>query len=478
MSFEAAADSADALLRSLAAALESGDAGMALASIRALPTDIRERFDVMAHEADVSGRLGRHEKEIELLRRLVAREPAMASLHVSIAHALKTVGRRDEAISAAREALAIQSDYGKAWWMLADLKNYRFDDGELAAMQAALAKPLSDADRLHLHFALGRAFEQRGNAEAAFANYAAGNAIAAVGTPAATMTVGDRVDRAIRVFTPEFFTARTGFGEESSAPIFIVGLHRSGSTLVEQILASHSEIEATAELPIVAQLFRSVALDRNLPGDTPLAKLAHLDATRAKALGAQYLERAGDYRSAGKPRFVDKMPGNWLYLGFIQLILPNASIIDARRHPMAAGFSNFRQNYGRGVSWAYTLDSIGRYYRDYLRLMRHFERVLPGKVHRVVHERLIDDFEPQVRRLLDHVGVEFEPACLDFHRSQRPVRSASAEQVRRPINREGVDQWRAFEPWLGPLKEALGPALEDWDAGPGSYRDDKDRGGK
>jgi hypothetical protein len=232
--------------------------------------------------------------------------------------------------------------------------------------------------------------------------------------------------------------------------------------LVEQILGSHSAIEATGELPIVGQLMRSIALDNTLVGVSPLEKLASLDAARAHELGAEYLARAADYRSTAKPRFVDKMPANWLHLGLMRLILPHATIIDARRHPMAAGFSNFRQNFGAGAAWTYDLEAIGHYYRDYLRQMRHFDQVLPGWVHHLVNERLIEHFEPEVRRLLRHVGVGFEPACLEFHRSTRPVRSASAEQVRRPVNREGVDQWRAFEPWLGPMKAALGPALEDW----------------
>jgi tetratricopeptide (TPR) repeat protein len=444
------------------AALEDGHAGKALAIIRDLPDALRQRFDIAAHQADLLGKLGRHEEELAVLRALIAREPPNPSLHLSVAHALKTIGRADEAITAAREAIALRPDYGKAWWVLADLKTYRFADSEVAAMQSALAAAASPADRLHLHFALGRAFEQRGEFEPAFAHYADGNAIQAAASPRAALNTGDRIDRTIATFTPEFLAERDRFGLDNDAPIFIVGLHRSGSTLIEQILASHSQIEATAELPIIAQLFRSIALDRNLPGATPLAKLAAVDQARSRSLGAEYLERANDYLSTTRPRFIDKMPANWLHVGFIRLILPNATIIDARRHPMAAGFSNFRQNYGSGAAWAYSLESIGRYYRDYLRLMRHFDRVLPGKIHRVVNERLIDDFEPEVRRLLARVGVEFEPACLEFHRSNRPVRSASAEQVRRPINREGIDQWRAFEPWLGPLKDALGPALKDW----------------
>lgn len=457
----AADTGSDPRLLGLNQALRSGNAGKALAAIRRLPSAHREQFGIAAHEADLLGKLGHHEEELVVLGALIAREPPNASLHLSVAHALKTLGRFDEAVAAVRDALAIRDDYGKAWWLLADLKTYRFDESELAAMGALLGRPLAPADRLHLHFALGRALEQRGEAEQAFAHYAKGNALAAdVGRDG--ISVGDRVDRSLATFTAEFFAEREGIGHDSGAPIFIVGLHRAGSTLIEQILASHSRIEATAELPIIPQLMGAVANDSSLPGTSPMEKLAALDHARARTLGAEYLDRARDYRATAEPRFVDKMPANWLHLGLIRMILPKATIIDARRHPMAAGFSNFRQHYGAGAAWTYGLDSIGRYYRDYLRQMRHFDQVLPGWIHRVINERLIDDFEPEVRRLLDHVGVDFEPECLEFHRSTRPVRSASAEQVRRPVNRDGVDQWRTFEPWLGPLKEALGDALEDW----------------
>ena len=444
------------------AALQHGNAGTALALIRALPDAQRAEFLIAAHEANLLGRLGRHEEELAILRRLIAEQPQNPSLHLSVANALKTLGRRDQAIAAARDALALRPGYGKAWWVIADLKNHVFTDEDVEAMEAALVTAETPADRLHLHFALGRASEQRDEAEKAFAHYADGNAIAAAAIPPHAPRTAERVDRAIAIFTRPFFAAREGFGDPSDAPIFIVGLHRSGSTLVEQILASHPEIEATSELPILGQLMRSVAADPSLPGEAPVDKLAGLDKARAAALGAEYLDRAAAYRLEGKPRFVDKMPANWLYTGLIRLILPNATIIDARRHPMAAGFSNFRQHYDAGASWSHSLEAIGRYYRDYLRLMRHFDMVLPGKIHHVINERLIEDFESEVRRLLDHVGVPFDPACLEFHRSNRPVRSASAEQVRRPVNREGVDQWRKFEPWLGPLKEGLGDALEDW----------------
>jgi tetratricopeptide (TPR) repeat protein len=452
----------DKHLTDLRAALEAGDAGQAMASIGAMSEELRDRFDIMGHAADLSGKLGRHEDEIVLLDRLIARDPRIASLHVSRAYALKTLGRSEQAAAAARDALAINSYDAGAWWTLADLKYYRFADDEIATMESALARSPAGMERVQLHFALGRACEQRGGAEEAFTHYSAGNRSIAESLPAGSLSSTVRVDRTIAACTSEFFARRTGFGDPSVAPIFIVGLHRSGSTLIEQILGAHPEIEATSELPVVGQLMRSIALDPSLSGETPLAKLAALDAEQAHSLGADYLRRAAAYRMTEKPRFVDKMPHNWLHIGLICLILPNAVIIDARRHPMAAGVSNFRQLYGRGAEWTYSLPTIGAYYRDYLRLMRHFDRVLPGKVHHIINERLIDDFEPEVRRLLDHAGVAFDPACLDFHRSAGPVRSASAEQVRRPVNRDGVDQWRQFEPWLGPLKDALGPALEDW----------------
>ena len=446
----------------LRAALQQGDAAKALSLIRALPAEARREFLIAAHEANLLGMLGRHEEELAALSRLIEAEPRHAGLHLSVANAFKTLGRRDEAIAAARSALALRPGYGKPWWVIADLKNYSFADAEIEAMQSALANAEADADRLHLHFALGRAQEQRGAAEQAFAHYAKGNALATAALPPHAPRRGEPVEGAMGTFTPDFFAARAGFGDDSNAPIFVLGLHRSGSTLVEQILASHPEIEATGELPIIGQLVRSVAADRSLAGDTGLEKVAALDKAGAASLGEEYLARAAAYRPGSKPRFVDKMPANWRHIGFIRLILPNAVIVDARRHPMATGFSNFRQHYDAGALWSHSLPAIGNYYRDYLRLVRHFDAVLPGKIHHVINERLIDDFEPEVRRLLDHVGVPFDPACLDFHRSDRPVRSASAEQVRRPVNREGVDQWRKFEPWLGPLKEALGPALEDW----------------
>ena len=449
------------VLAQLQADLANGEGRKALALIDGLPHPLRQSIAVRGFEAYFLGMLGRHEEEIAILQQLIDLEPAEPNYYLSLANALKTVGKAEEAVTAVRAALRLKPDFGRGWWLLADLKTFRFSDDDLTTMQAAIESSSPD-DGLNLHFALGSALEQRGDYQAAFNHYAQANALVARGLPPMTASATARVDRAIATYTPDFFGQRQGFGDDSDAPIFILGLNRSGSTLIEQILASHSEIEATSELPIIDQLVRSVARDEALPGRLPIDKIAAIDAQRARALGAEYLERASHYRATGKPRFTDKMPANWAHVGFIQLILPNASIIDARRHPMAAGFSNFRQKYDAGAAWTFSLEDIGSYYAGYLRLMRHFDRVLPGKILHVINERLIDDFEPQVHRLLDHVGVPFEPACLEFHKSNRPVRSASAEQVRRPVNRSGIDQWRAFEPWLGPLKDALGPALEDW----------------
>ncbi len=432
--------------------------------LQALPADVREQYPAMAYEAELSGRLGDHEREVELYRRLIEQRPEMAGFHVSQGYALMMLGRRSDAIEAYRRAIAIQPTYGKAWWSLSELKSYRFEQPDMDAMNAAVAGVLGSEDALHFHFALGKAHEDRGEPGLAFGHYKVANALRVSAFPRNARRVTDRVDQAIAAFTRDLYSERAGQGCVSEAPIFIVGVQRSGSTLIEQILASHPAIEGLGELPLVRQLERDI-------GDP--AAIAQLPPDRLASLGEAYLERAQSFRQTDRPHFIDKMPNNWLHAGFIRLILPHAKIIDARRHPMAAGFSNFRQNYGSGLAWTYDLATIGGFYRDYLRLMTHFERVQPASIHRVVNEQLIGDFEPEVRRLLDFLGLPFDPACLDFHKTERSVSTPSAEQVRRPISSEGVDQWRAYEPWLGQLKTALGPALEGWDAPPGTYDDER-----
>src|SRR6185437_7073863 len=304
---------------------------------------------------------------------------------------------------------------------------------------------------LHIHFALGKAYEDRREYEQSFEHYCAGNAIRAAGIDPGEVGISALVDESIETFTGEFFRANAKAGCEEEGPIFVVGLHRSGSTLIEQILASHSLIEGTTELGIMKLIRDRIGRSS---GKSPAAAVAELERSQLRKIGEEYLERERPFRKTRKPFFVDKLPGNWTNLPLIRVALPNARIIDARRHPMACGFSNFKQNYASGVGFSYSLKSIGEFYRDYWRFMRHFDAVQPGIACRMINERLIDEPQREVRNMLDHLGLPFEDSCLEFHKNERAVRTPSAEQVRRPINREGVDLWKHYEPWLGELKEA------------------------
>jgi tetratricopeptide (TPR) repeat protein len=435
---------------------------IALTLLQQVPGELRRSFDLRAQEAALLGQLGRREEEIALYHELVREQPRNAPLWMTLGNALNYAGRRDEAVRALRKAIKLQPSFGEPWWSLANLKRFRFDDRDVAAMETALRRDLGPADALHFHFALGRAFEDRSRHEQSFAHYAAGNRLRAATLSPAQMNVTPFVEAAIATFTPPLFAHYEGAGCEQEGPIFVVGLQRSGSTLVEQILASHPEIEGTAELLTMQHLWDELARLGALHGRNAFEQILHSEPSLFREIGEQYLARTQSYRREGKRFFVDKLPANWMNVGLIRLALPNARIIDARRHPLACGFSNFKQHYASGVSFAYSLESIGRFYRDYLRLMQHFDRVQPGAVLHVVNERLIDDPEREVRRMLGHVGLAFDPACLDFHANKRAVHTPSAEQVRRPINRDGVDAWRSYDPWLGALKEALGEALERW----------------
>ena len=411
-------------------------------------------------KANVLSRLGGHERAIEAFESVLAGHAANPRIWMAYGDALKIAGRTADGIAAYRRSISLTPTFGEAWWSLANLKTFRFAPADLEAMQDALARPgLGDDDRLHLHFALGKAQEDAGRYEASFGHYAAGNRIrrTSIAYDAAAMTA--YVERARELLTGEFFAQRSGWGATARDPIFIVGLPRSGSTLVEQILASHPLVEGTMELAEVTDLARSLATRVNPARASPYPDtLLDLDAAVCRALGERYLERTGAYRRRGTPRFVDKMPNNWLHVGLIHLMLPAATIVDVRREPMACGWSCFRQHFARGQHFTYSLEDLGCYYRDYVELMSHFERVLPGRVCRVNYERLVEDTETEVRRILAHCGLPFDPACLRFHESSRAVATASSEQVRRPIYREALDHWRHFEPWLGPLRDALGSA--------------------
>jgi tetratricopeptide (TPR) repeat protein len=414
------------------------------------------------------GRIGEYDEAIAAFEKVLVAEPEHAHVWMSYAHTLKTIGRQAEAITAYRNSLKFQPTLGEAWWSLANLKTVKFSGEDVAAMAEALDAPkLSAEDRYHLHFAIGKAHEDRGEDEAAFRAYAEGNRLRRATVDYREAETTSLVDRSIALFTPDFFTRHAGQGSPARDPIFVLGLPRSGSTLIEQILASHPEVEGTQELAYVHSIARQV----NGPASgTPESRypnaLEKLDADAIRKLGDRYLELAGTHRKSGRPFFVDKMPNNWSHIGMIQLMLPKATIIDARRHPIGCCFSNFKQHFARGQAFTYSLEEIGRYYVDYVRMMAHFDAVTPGRVHRVFYEAMIDDTEGEVRRLLDHVGVPFDPACLAFHKTERPVRTASSEQVRQPIFREGLDQWQRFEAWLDPLKAVLGDVLTEYPAVP------------
>ena len=419
-------------------------------------------------KAAALGRIGGFEEAIQIYRQVLDRLPDQAKIWMSYGHVLKTVGRLEEGVAAYRHAIGLAPALGEAWWSLANLKTVRLGDSDVEAMTAALSAPgLSREDLFHLHFALGKAHDDNGRPEPAFHHYAEGNRLRRelIGYDAAETSRA--VDRAIALFTPDFFERRRDWGCAAPDPIFILGMPRSGSTLIEQILASHAQVEGTMELPDIPALAKRLsARSRKSEESAYPEALAALGPDALRELGEEYLERARIHRKTDKPFFIDKMPNNWTHVGLIQLILPRARIVDARRHPLDCGFSNFRQHYARGQGFSYSLADMGHYYSDYVRLMAHFDRTLPGRVHRVVHERLIDEPEREIRSLLDALALPFDPACLRSHENRRPVRTASSEQVRRPINREGMDQWRAYERWLGPLKEALGPVLEAYPEAP------------
>jgi tetratricopeptide (TPR) repeat protein len=410
-------------------------------------------------KAAALGRIGSYEEAILVYRQVLAKMPNQPKVWMSYGHALKTVGRLDDGIAAYRRALALAPGLGEVWWSLANLKIVKFGDADVAAMAAALGAPgLGREDRYHLNFALGRAFEERGNHAESFAYYAEGNRLRGetIGYRADDVTA--LVDQSRRLFTADFFAARTGQGCAAPDPIFILGMPRAGSTLVEQILASHGEVEGTMELPDIPALARRLGK----AGEDYPDCLAALDADALRALGEEYLERTRIQRKTDRPCFIDKMPNNWAHAGLIRLILPNAKIIDARRHPLDCCFSNFKQHYARGQGFSYALTDMGRYYADYVDLMGHMAGAMPAPPHLLIHERLIEDPEGEIRALLDFLGLDFDPACLRFHENSRAVRTASSEQVRRPLNRDGLGQWRPYQAWLDPLKAALGPALDDW----------------
>ena len=418
--------------------------------------------------AAILGRIGEYGRAIETYEGVLAEYPKHPSAWMSYGHALKSAGRREDSIAAYRRSIGLKPGFGESWWSLANLKTFHFEPADVAIMRAQLARTdLAPADGYHFHFALGKALEDQGSWEEAFSHYEAGNRLRRAQIQYNADENASHVLRSKALFSKAFLSERGDFGAAAPDPIFIVGLPRAGSTLLEQILSSHSAVEGTMELPDVIAIARVLGERKNRSQESKYPDvLATLGAAEFRALGERYVEQTRIQRKTDAPFFIDKMPNNFAHIGLIHLMLPRAKIIDARRHPLGCCFSAFKQHFARGQAFTYDLTELGRYYRDYVELMAHFDEVLPGRVHRVIYERMIEDTETEVRRLLEYCGLPFEEACLRFYENERAVRTASSEQVRQPIYREAVDHWRHFEPWLGPLKEALGPVLDAYPAVP------------
>lgn len=434
----------------------------AIIELDALLDGESENIGLSNLKAAALSKIGGFDEAINLYQAVLEKAPGQPKVWMSLGHMLKTVGRQAEGIAAYRRAIDLTPTLGEVWWSLANLKTVRFTTEDVTAMEAALALPgLGDEDRFHLDFALGKAYEDQKAYEQSFVHYSAGNALRRQTIVYEADETSAFVDRSIALFTKDFFTERAGQGCDARDPIFILGMPRAGSTLIEQILSSHSQVEGTSELPDIPALARD-------GGDYP-ARIAGLSAEHLRALGESYLARTRVQRRTERPLFIDKLPNNWAHVPFIHLILPNAIIIDARRHPLGCCVSNFKQHFAKGQAFTYSLDDMGRYYADYVRLMHHVDTVLPGRIHRVLYERMVDDTETEVRALLTACGLKFEDTCLRFHETERAVRTASSEQVRQPIFREGTEGWHGYDSWLTPLKQALGPVLDAYPDAPAGW---------
>ncbi len=437
---------------------------LALAEIDAIAPDLARAEAIQSLRADTLGALGRLDEQLAILEQLAQDAlPDRLRYGLRIGHAQRALGRDAEAVATYRAITKQHPGEGTSWWSLANLKTVRFDDSDIAAMKAGLAAPgMPVQNAIRLNFALGKANEDRGNAALAFGHYAEGNRLRTTISDYDPLLISEWIDINRALYKPDFFAARAGQGAPARDPILIIGMQRSGSTLVEQILASHPAVEGTAELTDMPNLVRYLGETAARAGTRFEAYLPGLDADDLLMLGETYLETSRVHRRTDRPSFTDKMPNNWMHVGLIRTILPNARIVDVRRDPLSCCFSNWKQLYAQGLDHSNDLATMGRYYRDYVALMRHFDAVQPGTIHRVIYEDLVDDLEGETRRLLDYLSLPFDPACLEFHSNDRAVRTISAGQVRKPINRDGIGQWQAFEQWLGPLRESLGDTLADW----------------
>jgi tetratricopeptide (TPR) repeat protein len=414
-------------------------------------------------KASLLGQMGEDKDALALFEELVNEYPNHPASWISYGHALKGAGKQDEGVTAYRKAIELLPQLGGGYWSLANLKTFRFNDGDIEEMERQLERgDLRVEARVQFFFSLGKAFEDKKQFEKAFENYQRGNALWRSTVEYDADKTHAFVELCKEFFTPELFKERKSVGHKAADPIFVVGLPRAGSTLLEQILSSHSLIEGTMELPDITSLARHLNEDNADDSDEVSypGLLGYLEPEEFARRGREYIENTRSHRKLGRKYFVDKMPNNYAHIPLIHMILPNAKIIDARRHPMGSCFSNYKQHFARGQHFTYALTDVGRYYRDYVELMAHWDAVLPGKVHRVIYEKLVEDPETEIRRIFEYLGLPFEEQTLRFHETERAVRTASSEQVRMPLYKSGVDHWKNFEPWLGQLKTALGSVLE------------------
>lgn len=425
---------------------------------------------VRAQRAAIFESLSDYDEAASIWREILRDYPTQVWLWERYGTALRMMGSTGDAIDAYRKMLEIDPASAGGWWRLADVKTFRFTQSDIDGIEAQLRREgMAAKDRAQLHFALGKACADHELYERSIAEYTKGNALLRVNIHHDPGALSAYIAKCKSLFTPQFFRERNAFGSGSSGPIFLLGMPRAGSTLIEQILASHSQIEGTKELrelALISQTIQKEAAERGL-GYPEI--LSELEMVRSRQLGELYLESARRQRKLGRPFFIDKMGANLVHVGLIELILPHARFIDVRRHPLACCFSCFAQIFPEGQNNAYRLDDLGRYYRDYVELMAHFDHALPGRVHRVFYENLIAEPETEVRRLLDHLHLPFEEQCLRFHQTVRAVSTVSAEQVRTPLYRHALEHWKHYEPWLGPLKAALGPVLDSYPEAPRFY---------
>ena len=422
-----------------------------------------QSFQSLALRAECLSRLGRHEQELDLYGRLEEFAGRPSSILVAKANCLRRLNRTDEAIDTLFEAIAENPADGEPWWLLADLKSRPFEDTEVQRIQSLLSEPRAASNVAALHFAFAKALEERNDIAGAMAHYRNGNSLRLAGNAVPPRGIRPKIDRAIATFTQDFFAERADWGLKGFRPIFIIGQHRAGSTLIEQILDCHPDVEGLGELPLIPQLVRRIATATHAGGGDLFDRIASLDEATVRSYAEEYRDALRDYRRSDRPRIVDKLPGNWSNVGLIALLFPDCAIVDARRHPMACGLSNFQQNFSQSAPYTRDLTLFAAHYREYLRMIEHVDAVLPNRVIRIVNERLVADLEPTVRHLLEKASLSFDPRCLDFHANRRNVRTPSANQVRRPIDPAMSRRWHAYRPYLTDLESALGDALERWD---------------